>query len=66
MDHEMILSLWRAENGAHELVVVDLNPSIPVGVEPLEGLRQSLDHDARANEAVEGDSWGRGTWHLYT
>ena len=53
------MSLRCAENGAHELVVVDLNPSIAVGVEPLERLRQGLDDDTCAHEAVEGDSgWG--------
>lgn len=55
-----------AENSAHELIVVDLDPSIAVGVESLEGLRQGLDNDARAHEAVEGDSGRRGPWHLYT
>ena len=49
----MILSLWCAENGAHELVVVDLDPAVAVAVEPLEGLGEGLDDDARAHEAVE-------------
>ena len=39
----------------HELVVVDLRPSIAVRVELLERLRDLLHHDARAHEAVERD-----------
>ena len=43
----------------HELVVVDLHPSVAVGVELLERLRERLDDDARAHEAIKGDSgWG--------
>lgn len=46
----------RAEDGVHELVVVDLDPAVTVGIELLEGLGESLDHDARAHEAVERDA----------
>ena len=44
----------------HELLVVDLHPSVAVGVELLEGLGDLLDHDARAHKAVERDPAGGG------
>jgi len=48
----------------HELIVVDLDPPIPVGVNLLERLRQLLDHDASPNESVEGytSCLGRMGW----
>ena len=45
----------QAQDGVHELVVVDLHPAVAVGVEPLERLADLLDDHARAHEAVERD-----------
>ena len=45
----------QAQHGVHELLVVDLHPSVAVRVELLERLRDLLDDDARAHEAVERD-----------
>ena len=44
----------RREHGLHELVVIDLDPSVAVAVESLERLGKGLDDDARAHEAVMG------------
>jgi hypothetical protein len=51
----------RAEDSLHELVVINLYPAVAVGVEPLEGLGEGLDDDARADEAVERDARRRAT-----
>ena len=67
------IKLRCTEDGVHELVVVDLHPSVAVGVELLERLRERLDDDARAHEAVEGDagrrtvgtSYSRGFTNIY-
>ena len=40
----------------HELLVVDLHPSVAVRVELLERLRNLLDDDACADKAVERDT----------
>lgn len=40
----------------HELVVVDLDPTIPVGINLLERLGQLLDDDTSPDESIEGDS----------
>lgn len=56
----------RAEDSAHELLIIDLDPTIAVGIKPLERFRKGLDNDARAHEAIEGDAgWGRAR-HLNT
>ena len=57
------IKLRCTEDGVHELLVVDLHPSVAIGVELLERLREGLDHDARTHEAVERDAGGRGSRH---
>ena len=57
------LDSGRAEHGLHELIVVDLDPAVAIGVEPLEGLGEGLDDDTGANEAVERDAGWSGTRH---
>ena len=58
----------------HELLVVDLHPSVAVRVELLERLRDLLDDDTRAHEAVERDplrgravacTWARTCGEVY-
>ena len=49
-----------AKHSVHELIVVDLNPTITVGIQLLEGLCDSLDHNTSPDEAVERNA-GRGT-----
>jgi len=46
----------KAEHGLHELVVADVDPSIPISIQLLERLAELLDDDASADEAVERDS----------
>lgn len=46
----------QAQHSMHELLVVDLQPPVAVRVELLERLRDLLDDDARAHEAVERDA----------
>lgn len=41
----------------HELIVVDLDPSIPITVQFGKRLANLLDHDAGPDEPVEGDAW---------
>jgi len=43
------------EHGAHESIVVHLDPSGPVGVEPLERFGELLDDDAASDESVKRD-----------
>jgi len=45
----------------HELVVIDLNPPITIGIEPSERLAELLDNDTSADEAVEANARWRPT-----
>lgn len=47
------------QDGLHECVIADLNPTILVRVDVPERLGQLLDHDARPHKAVEGDTRNR-------
>lgn len=42
----------------HELIVVDLDPAIAIGIKPTKGLAELFDDDARTHEAIERDSGG--------
>jgi len=44
----------------HELVVVDLDPPVAIGVEASKRFADLFDDDARADKTVKGDPWG---WH---
>lgn len=46
----------KRQNGLHELIVVDLDPSIPIAVQLGERLADLLDHDAGPDESVEGNT----------
>ena len=47
------------KEGLHEIVIIHLYPARTVCVQALEGLCELFDGDARAHEAVKGDSgWG--------
>jgi len=43
----------------HELLIVDLDPTITIRVDFLEGLGERLDDDATADESIEGHARGR-------
>ena len=61
------------EHGFHELVAVDLDPVVVVGVELSKRSLEVLDEHAHAREAVEGDagrrtvgtSYSRGFTNIY-
>jgi hypothetical protein len=46
----------QAQHDLHELIIVDLNPPIAVGVETFERLGDLLDDDTRPHEPVERDA----------
>lgn len=46
----------QGKHGLHEGVVVNLDPPIPIRVEPSKCLAKLLDHDARADEAIKGNA----------
>jgi len=47
-----------AEYNLHKLFVIYLNPSVSVGVDSLESLRQRLDHDTGPHKTVKSDPGG--------
>ena len=52
-------TLRKTQDRGHELVVIDLNPPITIGVEPSERLAELFDNDTSADEAVECNAgWG--------
>ena len=53
--------LRKAEDSVHELVVVDLDPSIAVGIELPKALAKLLNNNASADKSVKGDTRRRGT-----
>jgi hypothetical protein len=46
----------QTQHRLHELIVIDLDPSTIVRIEPPKRLAQLFDHDASANETIEGDT----------
>ena len=46
----------RTQDSVHELIVVDLNPTVTVGIQPLEGLGNSLDNNTCPNKSVKCDT----------
>ena len=56
----------------HKRIIVDLNPPIPVCVEPTKGFGKLLDNNTGADEAVERYPWissayrtGLGCFNVY-
>lgn len=45
----------------HELIIVDLDPSITIGIQPLEGLAKLFDDDTCTDKSVKRDSRWRAT-----
>ena len=50
----------KTKNGLHELIIVDLNPSITIGIQPLKGLGKLLDDNVGTDKSVKRNS-KRGT-----
>jgi hypothetical protein len=46
----------KTENSLHELIIVDLNPSITISIQPSKGLAKLLDNDTGTNKSVKRDS----------
>lgn len=53
--------LWsgKPQEGSQELEIVDIYPTIAIGVESFERLSYLVKNNARAHEAVESDAWWR-------
>jgi hypothetical protein len=57
----LFISSRQGEHSFHELVIVDLDPAIPISVNPLERISELLDGDTSPHETIEGYSRGSKT-----
>lgn len=55
------LSSGKTEDGVHELIIIDLDPPITVGVETAERFAKLFDDDAGADKSIERDAGGRSS-----
>ena len=53
--------LRQTQHRLHKLIIINLNPSIPIGIESPERLAELLDDNARADETVKRDTGWRST-----
>lgn len=52
----MMARSGQAQDGVHELIIVDLDPSIPIIIQLLEALAELLDDNTSTDESIKGDS----------
>jgi hypothetical protein len=43
----------KTKNSLHKLIIVDLNPSITIGIQPSKGLGKLFDNNTCANKSVK-------------